>query len=256
MSERIPSGTGLAIENRRARDILRGHRAEFPLCLYGRTTRKVRQPQFPTVAQLRGERMGLVTIPLDFDEASNPRKIIPICIEDTDRYGRVINPGWFRAVFPIADPLRRLAERILGDIWRVSELAEGSVHAQWYTHRDDLGRNPSGRIYAHAKWRAQDLRAGGRNARRGVEVELLDTLRTRLRTADDLALRVEIQEIADALDQHFRINGVPHVSEMMDLWLYGWKWPEIAEHVGKQPKAATKDFWRWFKKGLRQLNLL
>ena len=76
MSERIPSGTGLSIENRRARGIFRGHRGEFPLCLYGRTTRKVRQPQFPAVAQLRGEGMGLVTIPLDFDEASNPRKAL------------------------------------------------------------------------------------------------------------------------------------------------------------------------------------
>jgi hypothetical protein len=200
--------------------------------------------------------MGLVTIPLDFDETRNPHRVIPICIEDTDRYGRAINPAWFLAVFPIADPLRRLAARILGDVWRVSELTEGSVHAQWYKHGDDLGRNPSGRIYSHAKWRAQDLRAGGRNARRGIEVELLDALRAKLRAADDLSLHVEAQQIAAALDQRFQANGVPHVSEMMDLWLYGWKWPEIAEHVGKQPRAATKDFWRWFKKGLRQLDLL
>jgi DNA-directed RNA polymerase specialized sigma24 family protein len=200
--------------------------------------------------------MALVTIPLDFDETRNPRGVIPICIEDMDRYGRAINPGWFYAVFPIADPLRRLAARILGDVWRVSELAEGSVHAQWYKHGDDLGRNPSGRIYAHARWTARDLLAGGRNARRGVEVELLDALRENLRAADNLAVTVEAKEIAEALDQQFQANGVPHVSEMLDLWLYGWKWPEIAEEIGKQPKAATKDFWRWFKKGLRELNLL
>jgi hypothetical protein len=200
--------------------------------------------------------MGLVTIPFDFDETRNPHRVIPICIEDTDRYGRPINPGWFQAVLPIADPLRRLAGRILGDAWRVSELSEGSVHALWYKHGDDLGRNPSGRIYAHAKWRAQDLRAGGRNARRGIEVELLDTLRASLLPIDDISRRIEIQEIAEVLDQHFERNGVPHVSEMLDLWLYGWTWPEIADHIGKQPKAATKDFWRWFKKGLRQLNLV
>jgi hypothetical protein len=200
--------------------------------------------------------MGLVTIPFDFDEIRNSNRVIPICIEDTDRYGRAINPGWFVAVFPIADPLRRLASRILGDVWRVSELAEGSVHAQWYEHGDDLGRNPSGRIYAHAKWSAQDLRAGSRNTRRGVEVELLDALRNNLRAADNFAVRVEAEEIAAALDQQFKEHGVPHVSEMMDLWLYGWKWPEIAEQIGKQPRAATKDFWRWFKKGLRELNLL
>jgi hypothetical protein len=200
--------------------------------------------------------MGLITIPLDFDEKRNPHRVIPICIEDTDRYGCAINPGWFRAVVPIADPLRRLATKILGDVWLVSELAEGSVHAQWYEHGNDLGRNPSGRIYTDAEWRALDLRAGGHRARRGIEVELLEALHARLRAADDLASRVEIWEIAEALDRHFKMNGVPHVSEMMDLWLYGSTWPEIAEHIGKQPRAATKDFWRWFKRGLRQLNLL
>jgi len=200
--------------------------------------------------------MGLVTIPFDFHEISDPHKVIPICIEDTDRFGHVIHPGWFRAVLPIADPLRQLARRILGDAWRVSELAEGSVHAQWYKHRDNLGRNPSGRIYAHAKWRVQDLRAGGRNARRGIEVEFLEAVHASLLFADNLSSRAEMQEIAAALDQHFQRSGVAHVSEMMDLWLYGWSWPEIADHIGKQPKAATKDFWRWFRKGLRQLNLL
>jgi hypothetical protein len=200
--------------------------------------------------------MGLVTIPFDFQEICDPQKVIPICIEDTDRYGCAINPGWFHAVLPIADPLRQLARRILGDAWRVSELAEGSVHAQWYERRDDLGRNPSARIYAHAKWRVQDLRAGGRNVRRGIEVEFLVAVHASLLSADNLSSHAEMQEIVAALDQHFQRSGVPHVSEMMDLWLYGWSWPEIADHIGKQPKAATKDFWRWFRRGLRQLNLL
>jgi len=46
------------------------------------------------------------------------------------------------------------------------------------------------------------------------------------------------------------------VSEMLDLWLSGWTWPEIADRIGKEPKAANKDFWRWFRRGLRYLNLL
>lgn len=200
--------------------------------------------------------MGIVTIPFDFDKTSDRLGVIPICIEDTDRYGRAINPGWFRAVVPIADPLRRLARKVLGDPWLVSELAEGSVHAQWYEHGDDLGRNPSGRIYAHAKWRAQDLRAGGRNARRGIEVELLDSMLASLRATGDISRSAEFEEIATALVQHFTKRGVPHVSEMMDLWLSGWTWPEIADRIGKDPKAASKDFWRWFRRGLRHLGLL
>ena len=200
--------------------------------------------------------MGLVTIPFDFDESRDLPLVVPICIEDTDRHGHLINPGWLRAVVPIAEPLRRLAHRVIGDRWLVSELTEGSVHAQWYEHGDDLGRNPSGRIYAHAKWRAQDLKAGGRNARRGVDVELLDSVRARLRAAENVHDEAEFREIITSLEELFAAKGVPHVCEMLDMWLYGHKWEEIAEQVGKKPKAATKDFWRWFQRGLRELNLL
>jgi hypothetical protein len=200
--------------------------------------------------------MGLITIPFDFDESRDLPHIIPICIEDTDRDGRIINPGWFRAVVPIADPLRRLAQLVIGDGWRVSELTEGSVHAQWYKHEDHLGRNPSGRIYAHAKWRARDLKAGGRNMRRGVEIELLDKLRRRLRALDNVHDAAQHRELVRSLEEHFTANGVPHVTEMLDMWLHGLPWEEIAEQVGKKPKAATKDFWRWFQRALRDLNLL
>jgi hypothetical protein len=200
--------------------------------------------------------MGLVTIPFDFDESRDLPRVIPICIEDTDRHGHLINPGWLRAVVPIADPLRRLAQRVMGDGWLVSELTEGSVHAQWYEHGDDLGRNPSGRIYAHAKWRARDLKAGGRNARRGVEVELLDSLRSRLQALENVHDQAEYREIVRALEEHFTAKGVSHVGEMLDMWLHGLKWDEIAEQVGKKPKAANKAFWRWFQRALRDLNLL
>jgi hypothetical protein len=87
-------------------------------------------------------------------------------------------------------------------------------------------------------------------------VELLDSILARLRAADDISGRAEFEEIATALVQHFADSGVPHVSEMLDLWLSGWTWPEIADRIGKEPKAANKDFWRWFRRGLRHLNLM
>ena len=62
--------------------------------------------------------MGLVTIPFDFDESRDLPLVVPICIEDTDRHGHLINPGWLRAVVPIAEPLRRLAHRVIGDLQR------------------------------------------------------------------------------------------------------------------------------------------
>ena len=199
--------------------------------------------------------MAIVTIPFDYDRLPDPSGIVPICIEDTDRYGCPINPAWFTAVEPIADRLRRLSRRTLDDVWYVSEITETSVHAMWGKHRHNLGRSPSARIYAHAKWKALDLRVGGRNARRGVEVELLDSIRRKLRSAHDVHSQVEYDEFRGLLRRHFEAKGVPHIEQMMDMWLHGHEWNEIAEKMGKKPKAATKDFWRWFNRGLRDLNL-
>jgi hypothetical protein len=199
--------------------------------------------------------MAIVTIPFDYDRLPDPSGIIPICIEDTDRFGCPINPAWFTAVEPIADQLRGLCRRTLADVWYVSELTEASVHALWGKHRHNLGRSPSARIYKHARWKAQDLRAGGRNARRGVDVELLDSILRKLRSAHDVHGEVEYDEIRGLLARHFEAKGVPHIETMLDLWLSGHEWNEIADHIGKKPKAATQDFWRWLKRGLRDLNL-
>ncbi len=199
--------------------------------------------------------MAIVTIPFDYDRLPDPSGIIPICIDDTDRYGCPINPGWFTAVEPIADRLRRLSRRALDDVWCVSELTEASVHALWGKHRHNLGRSPSARIYKHARWKAQDLRAGGRNARRGVEVELLDSIRRKLRSVHDVHGQVEHDQLRGLLTRHFEAKGVPHIDKMMGMWLAGHDWNEIAEYVGKKPKAATQDFWRWVRRGLRDLNL-
>jgi hypothetical protein len=202
--------------------------------------------------------MSVVIIPFEYEKLASEeqRLIVPICIQDEDREGRRINWGWFTAIVPIADRLRSLAKRRLGDEWMVSELAEGSVHSLWYKHQDNLGVLPSMRIYCHAKWRAEDLRAGGRNARRGVEVELLEKVLAGLPDPADVHDRYEAWEIINALKRQFETEGAAHVSDMLEMWLYGWKWDEIADEVGKKPKAATKDFWRAFKKGLQQLNLL
>jgi hypothetical protein len=99
------------------------------------------------------------------------------------------------------------------------------------------------------------LRAGGRNARRGVDVELLDSILRKLRSAHDVQREVEYDEIRGLLARHFEANGVPRIDEMMRMWVSGYEWNEIADHVGKKPKAATQDFWRWVRRGLRDLNL-
>jgi DNA-directed RNA polymerase specialized sigma24 family protein len=200
--------------------------------------------------------VGLITIPFDFETNPQAQSVVPICIEETDRNGEAIEFGWFEAVVPVADSLRSLARRMLRDVWLVSELAEGSVHALWNEHGSNLGRRPSGQILADAKWRARNMRNGGRNARRGVEVELLESVLAGLRSPDDVARTAEARDIEERLKRLFEERGVPHVSEIMDLWLQGDTWPEIAEQIGKGPRTASKQLSRWFRRGLRRLNLL
>src|SRR5207244_8220269 len=107
-------------------------------------------------------------IPSDYEESG----VIPICIRKIDDLGRPVYEGWINAVRPIADPLRALARRVIGNIWQVSELADGSVHALSAKHQDRLGTEPSYQIYAHAKRLARDIAVGGRRARTALDVDL------------------------------------------------------------------------------------
>src|SRR5262245_23897728 len=116
--------------------------------------------------------MGIIVIPSDYNEILDGT-VVPICIEETDSEGLPISREWIdRGVVPVADQLTRLAERVLRDNWRVSEITELAVHPLWRTHRGNLGEKPSLRVLRRAHHYAEDLRAGGRRARRKSEVEL------------------------------------------------------------------------------------
>ena len=197
--------------------------------------------------------MAIVTIPFDYDPLRDAL-VIPICINDTDRNGLPINRGWLEAVVPIADPLRALTRRVLKDVWCVSEVAEKSVHAVWGSHGDELGRNPSSRIWSYAQWAALDLRDGGRNARRR-EQALLASLVRKLRSASDVQTEAEAEEYRRLLREYFDEHDVPDVNDSLDMWLYGIPWIEIGERVDQNPKAVTRRFWRWFNKALEDLKL-
>jgi hypothetical protein len=105
--------------------------------------------------------MSVVTTPFDFDMGRCRQGLVPICISETDADGHRIAPRSIEAVIPVADYMRRLARDRIGDIWRVSELAELSVHAQWRKHGEDFGNYRHRRIAAYARWAAEDLRCGG-----------------------------------------------------------------------------------------------
>jgi hypothetical protein len=107
--------------------------------------------------------MGVVIIPFDYEQLpeSERKTIVPICISSVDRHGNPIAAVWFeKGVVPIQDQLRGLARIRLGDVQRVSELAEITVHKLWERHGENAGLWPSRRVLVRAMWEARDLAAG------------------------------------------------------------------------------------------------
>jgi hypothetical protein len=200
--------------------------------------------------------MQYVTIPFDFEHLSPDQKasVIPICIERTDRDGSDIAWGWFEAVEAVQEPLRRLARSWLDDVWRVSELAEASVHTLWYRHRFELGIRPAGRVLAQAKWYARDLQAGTWQSRRGVVKGLdgLDDLvRSRALTDPSQYEQVYHREMYfKALSKQLEDAGQADVSQMLTFVRDGRSWAEIGEQLGKDPDAARMKFRRWINRFL------
>lgn len=194
--------------------------------------------------------MEFVTIPFDYDElpAASQSAIVPICIARDDEEGKPIAWEWFEAIARIPDRLRNLARRHLDDVWRASEISEWALHKIWRLHGRDLGRAPEYRVYAHAAWRAKDLRAGSWHERRGVVIALegLETvIRDRI-LADKSEYERAYQRRLDfkALSERLVEEGLEDVSEMLDLLRDGCTWDEVGERFGRTADAARVRFRR------------
>jgi DNA-directed RNA polymerase specialized sigma24 family protein len=216
--------------------------------------------------------MAVVTIPFDYEELDDPNSVVPICIEDTDRQGRKIAPGWITAVVPVADGIRKLARWRLEDEWRASELAELSVHRVWCKHLDNLGLWPTGRIWRYAKWAVEDLRAGGRRARCGLDEPLPEdetALAAMLRFADpkalgrllphcdwDFAGEIERTELFYAISQQIELRGNVQAGEMLDMICHGMSREEISAALNKKPNTVTQTIYRAIRRALNDLGML
>ena len=107
--------------------------------------------------------MAVVIIPFNYEQLPEPQRqvIVPICIASVDRHGNPIAPVWLaKGVVPIQDQLRNIARFTLGDVQRVSELVEITVHKLWERHGEDAGIWPWRRVLVRAAWEARDLAAG------------------------------------------------------------------------------------------------
>jgi len=200
--------------------------------------------------------MEVVIIPFEYEKLplAEQTEIVPICIKSTDEAGNPIDRGWFEAVARVQDPLRALAKFWLDDVWRVSEITEAAVHALWYRHGRRLGRSPSSRVYAAAKWQAQDLRAGGWHSRRRIVQtlgELEVVVRERVLVDPKNYGRVYEDELFfKDLAERLKNEGLGDISEMLKLALDGLTWDEIGRQIGKPPDPSRIRFGRWVKRTL------
>jgi hypothetical protein len=205
-------------------------------------TREVKNIFLPS-----GDDGMFVVIPANYAEAG----VVPICISCIDHRGKPVCRGWIDAAKPIAEPLRYLARTFLEDIWRVSELAEGSVHALSARYGERLGRRPSTRIYVEAKWRAQDLAKGCRRARKGKEVQVRDHVLALLKEPHDFVRALEDRELMERLQECLRAWGDTDVLKMMEMYMSDSD-DEIPEAFGVPPGAAGYQITNTLKKKFRR----
>ncbi len=193
----------------------------------------------------------VVTIPFDFGNLpeEHRKSIVPICINKIDHVGNEIASGWFEAIVPIQDALRRLASKRLYDVWRVSELTELSVHKLWRNHRQDLGYAPSSRINKQALWDAEDLRCEGYRNRRRLNVSMDDlegaVRDVLLRDPTDYQGIFNDRLLLDEADAWLKARGREDIREMLDLVARGHKWAEIGDQLQEPDGNVRRRFSRW-----------
>jgi hypothetical protein len=194
--------------------------------------------------------MGLVVIPSDFVEGVS--RIVPIYIQDHDRKGKPIAPGWIQAAARVAGGLRWLSREILLDEWRASELADETVQDLSGKHGDRLGRRPHDQVFTHAKWKALDKTAGSIRARKGLDTELLEHILYTLQEPTNFAEDVEVRLLLDRLIARLNDLGLKDVQKTLELALHNGDFEFLSE-IGESRNTVSKRFWRTIRKVARML---
>ena len=192
--------------------------------------------------------MAVIIVPFDYKEESK-FSVVPICIGDIDSDGNPIHREWVEhGVVPVADPLRKIAERVLKDVWRVSELTERTVHSLSRRHGGNLGDDPTLRVLKQAHWYAEDLRVGGRRVRRKTEVELFtETLET-LEDQFDLVSRLVVTDTLDRLMEELDRQGMHDIREMVPMMLRECDAREFVSKFGKSRNTLSQRFYRGMRR--------
>jgi len=192
--------------------------------------------------------MGVITIPFDYTELTHPR-IIPICIADTDARGAPVCRGWIeQGVVPVVDPLLRIAERLLADKYRASEITEYAVHSLSRTHGENIGDRPTVKVLNRARLHAVDLRAGGRRSRRKLDVELFVETLESLQDQYDIAAHLEATDTLDRIIEQLELLGLDRVKELLPWMLQNTEGHELTRQFGQKRNTITTRFYRGMRK--------
>lgn len=206
--------------------------------------------------------MGVVIIPFDYEELPDAQRnrIVPICIDSVDGHGNPIARIWFeKGVAPVQDQLRDLARYKLGDVRRVSELAEITVHKLWERHGEDAGIWPWRRVWARAVWEARDLAAGESQWRIKHTVPLALGSLERDLYGNGLADPTRYGEVyerellIELVERRIEQDHREDIREIFRMLRQGYSWDEIATRLhDPKPEALKKRFWRWIKRNFPQ----
>ena len=192
--------------------------------------------------------MAVITIPFDYDERTHPT-IVPICIADTDSDGNAVHRGWIDlGVVPVVDRFFKIAERLLADKFRASEIAEYAVHSLSRTHGDNFGDRPSVRVLNSARLYAVDQRAGGRRYRRSLDVELFPETLEALEDQYDFASDIAACDAFDKIVEQVDLLELHRVKEILPFMLNDAEGSELTRVFGQKRNTITKQFYRGMRK--------
>jgi hypothetical protein len=192
--------------------------------------------------------MPVITIPFDYDERTH-LAVVPICVADTDQHGNLVHRGWIElGVVPVADRLLKIADRLLADKHRASEITEYAVHSLSRTHGDQVGDRPSVRVLNRARLFAVDQRAGGRRNRRRLDVELFTETLEALEDQYDFAAHFAARDTLDKIVEQLDLLGLQHVKEILPLMLRNAEGNELTGRFGQKRNTVTKQFYRGMRK--------
>jgi len=153
---------------------------------------------------------------------------------------------------PVADKLLQLAARLLHDEWRASEITESVVHKLSRDFGAQLGAKPSLQVLSHARWHAQDLRAGSRRARRKTDVPLYFDFREEVVPDEfDLASAVAAEETLDRLVDQLTEMEMFEVRDMIPMMLRDCDSYEYNHRFKKSRNAVTHQFYRGMRKAAK-----